>query len=284
MAEKTPESKLIKALRIILSFILSVVIATIGVAVCVNSSFLDGKNIEKHFTSYEYVSGVREDVISYTESVYDRNGLDKSNIYDIITFEKVSEAVQNYTGHYISSRIGFDEDTYTNTIDGIVDVLSDDIDVQVKKSGQAYDAESAKRLTDSVNSYFVSAVDITGVSYIETILNVGVPISYAVIGIGVFFFIFITLILYFLGERRYRSLRAISISFWTSGIFEICLAVMVFVISRVKKFDVYPIYLSEQLMKYVDGCLGMVAVLGLMLIVVAISTSAAAWLSKRNKS
>lgn len=274
------ESKLIKRLRAVLGFVLSAVIAALSVAICANAVFLNEKNIEKRFTCYEYVSAVRNDVIEYTKSVYDRNGLDKSNIDSIITFEAVDEVAENYAGHYISFRVSYDESSYLASIKTVGDEIADDIAVQVTNSNQQFNQETASEIVSSINDYFDDAVSLTGVSYLETVLNIGTPVCYIIIGVCLFFFVFITLILFFLGEKRYRSLRTISISFLTSGIFEMCLAFIVFVISRVKTIDVYPLYLSQQLMKYIDECIIVVVISGAAAVMVSVAVSAVTWVNK----
>ena len=108
----------------------------------------------------------------------------------------------------------------------------------------------------------------------------GVPAGYAAIGVCSFFFIFVLLILFFLGEKKYRSLRAISISFFTAGIFEICLANIVLIISQIKKFDIYPVYLYNQFMDYVYSCIGAVVASGFFLIVIGIAIAALTWINK----
>lgn len=282
MSSSAHETRLVKVLRTVLSFLLAGVISVLCVSICFNVYFLKASAIEKRLTCYEYTVGVQNSVTEYTESVYDRNGLEKDNISSIITYDAVKEAVDNYAGRYISARVGYEDDAYKKSISAICDEIKKDISSQIRATGQAENDDALAVIVKSINDYFVSEIDIPGVSKLGTVFNIGVPASYAAIGISAFFFIFITLILLFIGERRHRSLRAVSISFLTAGLFEICLSIIVYIISRVKTFDIYPIYLSEQFMRCVDNGIGIVAAFGASMLVLSAAISVLVWI-KKNK-
>lgn len=280
MVRRSPETKRIAVFRTILSFILSVIIAALSVSICFSSNFLDSKNIEKHFNCYEYTEGVRSNILCFAESRYDKNGLPADELENIITFEAVKETVDNYAGHYISARVGFDEDAYLKSIEKITDAVKADIITQLEVTDQNEDLKAVDKTVKDISDYFVGEVALPGAEHIETLLNIGVPVCYAAAGVCAFFFIFILLILFFLGEKRYRSLRAISISFFTAGLFEICLAGIVLIISQIKKFDIYPIYLYNQFMEYVHSCIGVVIAAGFITIVIGIAIASLTWINK----
>lgn len=280
MAQKSPETKLIKFLRVFLSFVLSIIIAVLSIGICFSVDFLDSSKLEKYFTCYEYTEGVRTNVLTYTKGLYLKNGLHDDNLDTIISYNSVQSVTDNYAGHYVSARVGFDDDAYQKSIDEITENIRADITAQISATNQNENTEALNKITNSINNYFNEAVTIKGAEHIETLLNIGVPAGYAVIGVCAFFFVFIALILYFLGEKRYRSLRAISISFFTAGLFEICLACIVLIISQIRKFDIYPVYLYNQFMEYVYNGIGAVVVTGCVTVVIGIAVAALTWINK----
>lgn len=282
MTSSNGESRLIKSLRTILSFLLAIDIAVVGMAVCFSTNFLNSNKIEKCFTDYSYISGLRANIISFVDDVYLRNGLDSENVDDIISMDDVKTVVEGYTGYYITQRVGFDEDLYIKAITAICDDLKLDIKAQVKLTNQNSNDKAVDSLCSAITDYFINEVNIPGISRLETVLNIGVPASYGVLGGSLFFFIAIGLILIFLGEKdyRYRSVSAVSISFLTAGFFEIFLSVIVLIISKLRKFDIYPIYLSDSFMHYFYTCVMAVIVTGVLLIVVSLAVSTLAWIKK----
>lgn len=280
MSNNTPESKLVKRLRTILSFVLAIIISSVSIACCFSASFFKQSDIEKYFISFEYTQGVKENLYTYVSDYYQKSGFDTDKLDEYISYEAVSEAVKNYAGYYISHRVGFEEDAYINSIDKIIESIRADISEQIKLSNQNNDAKMLESVTANINEYFKDEISLNGIEKLDSMLNIGLPAFYIIIGIGLFLFVFVALILYFLGEKRYRSLRALTISFLTAGIFDVCLAVMVFVISRVKKFDVYPIYLYDEFMKYVNTCIGTVAAAGFICIIIAFAFASVTWIKK----
>lgn len=282
MTTSYSESKLIRFLRTILSFLLAIDIAIVGVAFCFSTNFLNSNKIEKCFTDYSYISGVRENVISFVDDVYLRNGLDSENVDNIISVDAIKSIVEGYTGYYITQRVGFDENLYIKSIASVCDNLKLDIKEQIKRTNQTEDDKAVDNLSKAISDYFINEINIPGINRLETLLNVGIPASYGVLGGSLFFFIAIALILIFLGEknRRYRSVSAVSINFLTAGFFEIFLAGIVLIISNLRKFDIYPVYLSDSFMHYFYTCVLAVAVTGLLLIVISLAVATLAWINK----
>lgn len=282
MSSEAPETKLVKALRTILSFIFAAVISTVSIACCFSASFLKPENVEKSFTSYNYTDGVRQNLLTYVDSYYQKSGFDTDKLGEIISYDAVKEAVTNYAGCYISQRVGFVEENYIQSIDKMIDGIKEDMLVQIKLTRQNNNEAMLNTALTSIKNYFTSEIAVKGSDKLSAVFNIGRPVMYAIIGAGVFLFVFITLILYFLGEKKYRSLRAITISFMTAGLFDICLAVIVLVISRLKKFDIYPIYLYDEFIRYVNTCIGTVVVAGFLCIMLSFIAAAITW-KKKNK-
>lgn len=282
MASSVGESRLIKSLRTILSFLLAIDIAVVGMAFCFSFNFFNEEKIEKCLTDYAYISGVRENIISFVDDTYLRNGLDNKNVESIISISAVKDVVEGYTGFYVTQRVGFDENLYIKSISSVCDNLRQDIKEQIKLSGQTDNTQAVEKLTGIISDYFINEVNIPGISKLETLLNVGIPASYGVLGASLFFFIAIGLILIFLGEKnyRYRSVSAVSISFLTAGLFEVFLAGIVLIISNLRKFDIYPIYLYDSFMQYFYTCVLAAAVTGFLLIVISLAVSTLAWINK----
>lgn len=283
MSSEASETKLIKVLRTILSFILAAVISTLSIACCFSASFIKPANVEKYFTSYEYTQGVRNNLLTYVESYYQKSGFDTDKLDEIISYDAVDEAVEYYAGCYIAQRVGFDEDNYIQSIDKMIDSIKEDMLNQIKLTKQSNNEDMLSTALNSTKDYFTSQIAVNGSDKLATVFNIGRPVIYVIIGVGIFLFIFITLILYFLGERKYRSLRAITISFMTAGLFDICLAVIVLVISRLKRFDIYPIYLYDEFIRYVNTCIGTVIVTGFLCIMLSFIVAAITWLKKSKR-
>ena len=277
---RTPEQKLAKLLRGIFSFLLAGVITILSVAICFVSNFINPESVEKYFNSFEYSCGVRDDISDYAKDIYDKNGLDNSNIDYIFSYDNVKLIVDDYAAHVIADRAGYDEKLYSKHIEDVTDDLRQDIEAQLKANGNDNDIKAIDQIVRSVAKYIEKEINITGIGKLNSVMSIGNKITKVILFVNGALFIFVAGVLLFLGEQRYRSVRAISISFLTSGFYQIFLGLIVIIISRVKRFDIYPNYLFDQLMSYVDNCSQTLMLAGFVLIIISIFFASIAWMQK----
>lgn len=276
------ENKVSKILRVLLSFVLFIMIVLVSVSAFAKAVLLDKNKIEDAFTDYKYVSSVKDSVVEYSSDIYLMNGLDASSLDSIFDYELLKDSVKAYISNNIGSGVGYNESTYLEPIDTICDMLETDIASQVKANGLKYEDESVKHISDSVRNYLVNEIDIS-TPKVKTIINVASIASTAVLGVGLFFAVAVGLILFFIGNKRYRSIRALSISFSTAGSFEIFASIIACIVFRIKQIDIFPLYLRELLMDYIYSSIGSMVVIGCFLILVALIISIVVWKVRRGK-
>lgn len=281
MADSSHESKVSKTLRFLLSFALFGMISLLTVSICAKSVFLNPQKIEKNFTSYEYVDGVRESIINYANDIYIRNGLSSENLDKIFEFDRIEKTVSSYVSYNISSKVGYTNNSYTDLIDEICFDFDNDLKEQIKNSGQNGNSEKEKNISESVREFFKSEIDIAYIENIKSVLNIGSVAATAVLCVSAFFAVAIGLILFFIGTKRYRSVRAIASSFMSAGIFNLIISVTVYIISTIKNIDIYPNYLYDAFMRYFYACAGDVAFSGGMLIFISLIIVTAGWKIKK---
>ena len=88
--------------------------------------------------------------------------------------------------------------------------------------------------------------------------------------------------IYTMGSKKYRGLRAISFSFIASGILQLILILGVEIIKTMKQLVIYPKYLCEAVLDYVNLCELHVFVSTCASFGVAIVLIALAWKLKRD--
>lgn len=276
------ENKVSEVLRALLSFALFIMLVLASLSVCTKVVFLNKSSIENRFDSYEYVSAVKSSMTEYASDIYLKNGLDAKGLDEIFDYELIRASVKAYVSNNIGSAAGYNESTYLEPIDSICKILQSDITKQVKEKDLQYNSESVDSIVSSVKSYMINEIDI-GFSDAKNIINIGSIASVAVLCVSLFFAAALALILFFIGTVRYRSIRAVSISFYTAGLFEIMISLTACIIFKIKHIDIFPLYLRELVMNYIYGCIGAVAVTGLLMIIAALIISVAVWKVKRER-
>lgn len=276
------ETKASKILRVFLSFALFIMIVLASLSTCSKSVFLNKSEIEDLFTDYNYVSSVKADILEYASDIYLKSGLDSSNLDTVFDDKLVEETIRAYVAGAIGSSIGYSENTYLDSVENMCNAFEKDLKSQLDKKGLLQNEDSINTLVELVNSCIISAVDIS-IPNIKNIINIGSIASVAVIGVSLFFAVSIGLILFFIGEIRYRSIRAVSISFFTAGLFDICLSLMVYIIFKIRHIDIFPVYLRELVMSYIGNCINSVAVSGCLLLFVGLIVAVAVWKIRKEK-
>lgn len=276
------ETKASKILRVLLSFALFVMIVLASLSTCSKSVFLNKSEIENLFTDYNYVSSVQADVLEYASDIYLKNGLDSSNLDNVFNDALIEETIRAYVAGSIGSSIGYSETTYLESVDNICNSFELDLRNQLDSKGLPQNEEHIHSSVELVNSCIISVVDIS-IPNMKNIINIGSIASVAVIGVSLFFAVSIGLVLFFIGEIRYRSIRAVSISFFTAGLFDICLSLMVYIIFKIRHIDIFPVYLRELAMRYIGNCINSVAVSGCLLLFVGLIVTVAVWKIRKEK-
>lgn len=269
--------------RAFLSFVLCVLMVVLSLSVCTKTVFVNASYLEEKLTSFSYVNSYRENVITYASDCFLKNGIPDDNLNNVITQEKANELAENYINSILKVKAGITSDTFSQTVEGLKSSLNKEIKQQISSTGYTYNEETAQKTVDRIADYAREQLSIPGVSYIETIVNIGSVASTAVAVLTAVFIAVLVVIIFFVGAKRYRSIRAIGISFMSAGFFDLILSLIVIIISKVKCVDIFPLYLRQAFMSYVNGSIGAVALSGGILLLVSLAFITLVWKMKRDE-
>ncbi|MCM1285871.1 MAG: hypothetical protein NC213_05145 [Acetobacter sp.] len=282
MSDNSHESNVSKNTRGFLSFVLFVLIVILSLTACANLTFANKNNIKNQFLSYNYVCGVKDNVSTYAKDICFQNGINADFVDDVFNYDDVKTVVSSYFCYYITDDIEYSETAHEANIDKLCEAFRIEIESNLKNPNLTYDEKTAAAISADVSSYFKDAVKIPHMDKIRTAMNVGTIALYVTIGVSAFFVLSVMLITFFVGKKRFRSLRAISISFMSAGFYEMCLALIIYVIFSVKKVDLFPLYLENQLMSYINMTVMNIACCAGILMVISLILSSIVWKIRKN--
>ena len=277
----SPENKVSKVLRTLLSFALFVMIVVLSLSTSSKAVLLNKSRISNMFTSYEYVSSVKDSVVEYASDIYLKNGLDTSTLDEIFDYELVRDSVNSY----ISNDLGlgsYNESTYLEPIEKICSDLQGDITNQIGEKKLNNNEEKVSLIVKSVEDFFVNEIDIS-VTNEKTMINIGSIALIVIICVSAFFTAATALVLAFIGTKRYRSIRAVGISFSSAGLFDIISSVIIYIILGIKHIDIFPLYLRELVMDYIYTGLNSFIISGCFLLLVSLIFSVIVWKVRKEK-
>ncbi|MGN1421724.1 MAG: hypothetical protein ACI4XC_09430 [Eubacterium sp.] len=283
MSENSHDTKGNIRVRAFLSFVLCVLIVLFSLSFCFKTVFTNASYIERKLTSFSYVNSYREDITAYASDCFIKNGIPDDNLENVITQEKAQELAENYINSILRVKVGITADTVSQSFDLLRSDIDKEIKQQIENTDYAYDENTAQNIAQRISDYASQRLNIQGASYIEAISNIGSVASTVAFVLLAIFSIILAVIIYFVGAKRYRSVRAIGISFMSAGFFDLFLSLIVIIISKVKSVDIFPLYLRQAFMSYVYGSIGAVALAGGILLLVSLVFITFVWKMKRDE-
>ena len=106
MSRKLHDSKSDFRNRNILAFCLFIMLGILTIACVTKTVILNGNTVENQIVSYNVTSAFRQDLIDYTSDTFIKNGLNTSNIDDIITQNRAEDIIKSFSAGQFKSKVG----------------------------------------------------------------------------------------------------------------------------------------------------------------------------------
>lgn len=284
MSERSHDTKSNIRVRAVLSFFLFLLFVLSSIAACSKVVFTNPSFIEKKLSSYDYTLAYRQDVINYASDCFTKEGLSNAELDSVLTAEKAQELTDTYINSIINAKSGYTQETVALLLDDLQKGFYSQVKKRIKETDYKFNKETAQNISENIKNYAKSELEIPASSYVETYVNIGQLASAVACVLSVLLSAVFALILYFVGAKRYRSVRAISISFMSAGFYDLILSLIVVIISKVKTVDIYPIYLRQAFYSFVNGSIASVAFAGGFLLLVSLLLVTVVWKMKRNEN
>ena len=267
------------------SFVLFLVIAALSLTVFVRVDCVDGKKYASIFTNEKYVQSLYGDVKQYAYDMCAQNGIPTDSVDEVITYDAVYNTVNAYAVGNFDNSQDYTKTTYEDRISELNTQLAqktEDMIGQYKINTADNANKACKKFSNDICDYLKKQVLFEYTNQLQTVSNIGkivlsvIAAVLAVVGAVLF------AIIYTMGSKKYRGLRAISFSFIASGILQLILILGVEIIKTMKQLVIYPKYLCEAVLDYVNLCELHVFVSTCASFGVAIVLIALAWKLKRD--
>lgn len=286
MAESSSKSK--GLLRYILSFFLFVSITFLSVSICAKAVFLNPYFVDGIFTGHVCINGMHEDINSYASDRLRASSLDENLFAEAFSYENVLRDETYFITEKLSTAESYNKGRYEETMRSTKDVLRTEVLDFLSKSGVDTQRQDIKNgcelLCEDVSEYYRSVLEFKLADKLASVLNV---LSIAVNVLCIFFSavsLILGILLILTGNKRYRTVRFISYSFTAAALADFIACIVVTVIMATKNLYIFPQYLCESALNYVDSVRFVIAFAGLILIAIAAVCWTVSWLLKKDNS
>ena len=275
MSRKLHDTKNDFKSRNILAFCLFVVLGILSVACVTKAVLLNGSVVQNQFTDYNVTSVFRQDLIDYTSDSFIKNGLDSSNVSNVITQAKAEKIISSFAAGQFRAKAGYTSKSYSSDVDSLMSDIKSELEEQISASG----FENAQ--LEKIRSFIDNSLKLPKTKLIETAMNMGKIAADIFLAVAIFLTLVFGSMLYFTGNTKYRSVRSLGAAFCASSIGDLIVLLIAVIILSVKSIDIFPAFLKSALDNYIYTAVGAIAVCGAVLLLISLALLAISWKLKR---
>lgn len=272
--------------RNIVAFFLFLSIAALSLSICAKVSFINSERYAEIFTNQQYVNSLYSDVKQYAYDVCDECSIPEDSIDEVITYASIYDIEEAYALGNLTNAPQYTQTTYDDRITELKENLAQstsDMLEEYKLDIDKNQSDGANTFAMKICDYIRSKVEFQYMDKLETLSNLGKTVSVVMIVIFSISTAVLALITFSIGNKKYRGLRAIAYSFNASAILNFGFVLAMQIIKQVKTLVIYPTYLCDSVMNFVNSSILSVAVSACLSLGISLIIAASVWKLKRNE-
>lgn len=281
MSRKLHDTKNDFKSRNILAFCLFVVLGILSVACVTKAVLLNGSVVQNQFTDYNVTSVFRQDLIDYTSDSFIKNGLDSSNVSNVITQAKAEKIISSFAAGQFRAKAGYTSKSYSSDVDSLMSDIKSELEEQISASGFEKNESVQNAQLEKIRSFIDNSLKLPKTKLIETAMNMGKIAADIFLAVAIFLTLVFGSMLYFTGNTNYRSVRSLGAAFCASSIGDLIVSLIAVIILSVKSIDIFPAFLKSALDNYIYTAVGAIAACGAVLLLISLVLLAISWKLKR---
>lgn len=275
-----------KSGRNIVAFFLFISVVALSLSVCAKISFVNPEKYAEIFTNQKYVDSLYNDVQQYAYDICEECSIPKDSVDDVITYTSIYNIAEAYALGNLTNAPQYTQTTYDDRITEFKENLAqstNDMINDYKLDVDGNQSEGVNSFALKISDYIRSSVEFKYLDKLQAVENLGKTVSVVMIVVFTISSAVLALITFSIGSKKYRGLRAIAYSFNASAILQLGFVLAMQVIKQVKTLVIYPTYLCESVMRFVNSSILCVAFSACLSIGISLIIAAAVWKLKRNE-
>ncbi len=248
--------------RSVLSFFLYLCIALSSLCVVFLSVTANPNTFVKEFTQPSYVANVKEDVVQYTRDMCLNNSLPDDFIESTITYDKI----YNIENAYIQGEFGTSLEFTTESYKNLLNQFKEDVFESVNEMVQSRNIEIEQSVKDTavetfaqqVTDYTAKATSFGYIRQVKSFCELSKTVCSIILSICLAGSIGLIVAITLRTSRKYRVMRSISYSFGSAAVMNLIVAAAVCIVKATKNLVIYPTYLVDVFIRWVDDSLNSV--------------------------
>lgn len=254
------------------SFVLYLCIALASLAICFLGIIGNPSTFEDVFTDRIYVESLQLDVKQYAQDLSQKNTIPYDYVEDAITYGDLCEISRAYVLGSLDYSERYTPNTYLTMLDAYRDNIENEINLMVAHQyvhvDDANRQKEVKKFAQCIEEYTQKKIEFPYLTQAQEVLSIGRMLSYAIIVISAICAGLCLLSIFNKDIKKYKKLRAITVPFLSASIIDMLLVGGIAVVKNLKDLVVYPLYLADALMLWVNkSMLGASYIAGILFLI-----------------
>ena len=136
--------------RRFIAFVLFLCIAAGSISLLGLTHIFSGRQLSGYFTSYQFVSGYRQDILDYASDRFMKNGIPTDSLESIITYDCAETISSGYYLYQFQSKRGYSQQTELKELEQLGINLRGELEAQLKAAGQKADKAKLQGICDNI--------------------------------------------------------------------------------------------------------------------------------------
>ena len=266
-----------------MAFLLFIAVTAMSLGITAKAAPVNKNKVADVFVNYDYVTALYDDVNTYAHDICKRNNVPASAVEDVLTFDAVNDIDRAYILGTMSLDEQYSQTVYMDKLDDLTAKITQSVNTTVEQNGLQYAAGQENAAADfagDITAYLQKRMTFPYLEKMQTYVNLFSTAAVVTSIIAAVLTVAFALIVITLGSEVYRNLR--SICHATLGAAAICFATSgaYAAVKRAKELFLFPAYLNDSIMRYLDSSAGAVTLTGAILLTASFALMALVWKMK----
>lgn len=267
-----------------LSFFLFAALAFLSVSLCCLISVANPATLVTAFTDYNVVEPLRADVLQYTEDMCQKNNIPDDFASGVVTYDEMYLLEKAYVSGTLNASKQYTEASFGPYLDDLTDTMQKRLAKSLEENGVSYDSEESLRtFCLDISDYINSRINVSCMNSVKYSVRRIKFMSYLFTAVFSVCAAVCTALIVLNGGKRYRAIRSISYSVLGTALVNFTVLAGIKIVEATKDLVIYPLYVADAFINYVDMSCGAFAVSAISSLAVFLLLVAVSWKLKRNE-
>ena len=267
------------------SFVLFICLVLLSLSICIRAYIINPNTYIKVFSGQDYVTSLCEDTKQYASDLCSRYYISSELVNDAVGYDDVYNVNKAYITQALLPEGGDDfqitanaEKEFSTNIYNSYTKWYDADGIKLTSSQKA----GLRTFADRVTDYTVKRAQLPFARQLTRFTDTCTTILMILIAVSAILTIAFAIKLYTIGRTKYRSIRSLAIAFESAALVDFILVVGVEFVKSTKNLVLYPSYLCDAIMSYVNHSQQIVGLAGMVLFAISLVLIGDVWYRKYN--